>query len=56
MLFGADVRVGFENNHLNNLGLIAKNNAQQVDNIKELTDLLGIKRHNAQSYRIALTT
>ncbi|MDB1124029.1 BKACE family enzyme [Vibrio algarum] len=55
MILGADVRVGFENNHLNNLGLIAKNNAQQVDNIKELTDLLGINRHNALSYRKALT-
>lgn len=55
MLLGADIRVGFENNHLNNLGLIAKNNAQQVDNIKELTDLLGINRHNALSYRNALT-
>lgn len=55
MLLGADVRVGFENNHLNNLGLIAKNNASQVDNIKELTDLLGINRHNAYSYRNALT-
>ncbi|WED28039.1 3-keto-5-aminohexanoate cleavage protein [Vibrio sp. DW001] len=55
MLLGADVRVGFENNHLNNLGLIAKNNASQVDNIKELTDLLGINRHNAHSYRSALT-
>ena len=55
MLLGADIRVGFENNHLNNRGLIAKNNAQQVDNIKELTDLLGINRHNAASFRSALT-
>lgn len=54
ILMGGDVRVGFENNHFNNQGLVAKCNAQQVLDIKALTDLLNIKLHNAKSFREVL--
>lgn len=54
ILMGGDIRVGFENNHFNSQGLIAKNNAQQVLDIKALTDLLNIKLHNAKSFREVL--
>jgi 3-keto-5-aminohexanoate cleavage enzyme len=54
MLMGADVRVGFENNHLNNLGLNAQSNAQQVVDIKKLTGLLNINLHDAHSFRKVL--
>jgi 3-keto-5-aminohexanoate cleavage enzyme len=55
MLLGADARVGFENNHLNNRGLNAKSNAQQVVDIKNLTGLLNINLHDTNSFRKALT-
>ena len=54
MLMGGDIRVGFENNHVNNKGHMAKNNAQQIIDIKELTSLLNIQLHDAQSFRKAL--
>ena len=54
MLMGGDIRVGFENNHLTNQGLLAKSNAQQVLDIKNLTNLLNIKLHTAESYRKVL--
>ncbi|WP_413284346.1 3-keto-5-aminohexanoate cleavage protein [Vibrio sp. MA40-2] len=56
MLLGADVRVGFENNHVNSRGKMAKNNAEQVNNISDIADFLNIYRHNASSYRKALTS
>jgi len=54
MLMGGDIRVGFENNHFNNRGEIAKNNAQQILDIKAATDSLNIKLQSAQSFREAL--
>ncbi len=54
MLMGGDVRVGFENNHFDSQGLMAKSNAQQVLDIKAVTGLLNINLHNAKSFREAL--
>jgi len=54
ILMGGDIRVGFENNHFNSQGRIAKDNAQQVLDIKALTGLLNIKLHNAKSFREVL--
>ena len=54
ILMGGDIRVGFENNHFNSQGCIAKDNAQQVLDIKALTGLLNIKLHSAKSFREVL--
>ncbi|MCC4225167.1 BKACE family enzyme [Vibrio campbellii] len=51
MLLGLDVRVGFENNHLSSDGQLAKNNAEQVQRIKEVSELLGVPLHDAESFR-----
>ncbi|WCE30883.1 3-keto-5-aminohexanoate cleavage protein [Vibrio sp. SCSIO 43137] len=54
MLMGADVRIGFENNHMNNHGLPAKNNAHQISQLAELMRLMNIEKHNAESFRAKL--
>ncbi|UTZ26106.1 3-keto-5-aminohexanoate cleavage protein [Vibrio campbellii] len=51
MLLGLDVRVGFENNHLSSDGQLAKNNAEQVQRLKEVSELLGVPLHDAESFR-----
>ena len=51
MLLGLDVRVGFENNHLSSDGQLAKNNAEQVQRLKEICDLLDVPLHDAESFR-----
>ncbi|WP_404971913.1 3-keto-5-aminohexanoate cleavage protein [Vibrio campbellii] len=51
MLLGLDVRVGFENNHLSSDGQLAKNNAEQVQRLKEVGKLLGVPLHDAESFR-----
>ncbi|CAE6925081.1 3-keto-5-aminohexanoate cleavage enzyme [Vibrio sp. B1ASS3] len=51
MLLGLDVRVGFENNHLSSNGQLAKSNAEQVQRLKEVSELLGVPLHDAESFR-----
>ncbi|MGR5195756.1 3-keto-5-aminohexanoate cleavage protein [Vibrio rotiferianus] len=51
MLLGLDVRVGFENNHLSADGQLAKSNAEQVQRLKNLSKLLGVPLHDAESFR-----
>ncbi|WP_404970413.1 3-keto-5-aminohexanoate cleavage protein [Vibrio campbellii] len=51
MLLGLDVRVGFENNHLSSDGQLAKSNAEQVQRLKEVSELLGVPLHDAESFR-----
>ncbi|WP_399424269.1 3-keto-5-aminohexanoate cleavage protein [Vibrio campbellii] len=51
MLLGLDVRVGFENNHLSSDGQLAKNNAEQVQRLKEICELLDVPLHDAESFR-----
>ena len=51
MLLGLDVRVGFENNHLSSDGQLAKNNAEQVQRLKEICELLDVPLHDAKSFR-----
>lgn len=53
-LLGLDVRVGFENNHLDPQGIPAINNADQVRNLKKINKLLNISIHDAYSFRRAL--
>ena len=55
MLLGLDVRVGFENNHLSSDGQLAKNNAEQVQRIKEVSELLGVPLHDVESFRFSLS-
>lgn len=51
LLMGGDVRVGFENNLFDSQGVMAKNNAQQIETIKDLTTNLNMSLHDAQSFR-----
>ena len=51
MLLGLDVRVGFENNHLSSNGQLAKNNAEQVQRLKEICELLDVPLHDAENFR-----
>lgn len=51
MLLGLDVRVGFENNHLSSDGQLAKSNAEQVQRLKEVSKLLCVPLHDAESFR-----
>lgn len=51
MLLGLDVRVGFENNHLSADGQPANCNAEQVQRLKELSKLLDVPLHDAESFR-----
>lgn len=55
MLLGLDVRVGFENNHLSSDGQLAKNNAEQVQRLKEVSELLGVPLHDVESFRFSLS-
>lgn len=51
MLLGLDVRVGFENNHLSADGQPANCNAEQVQRLKEVSKLLDVPLHDAESFR-----
>ncbi|MEH0699924.1 3-keto-5-aminohexanoate cleavage protein [Vibrio owensii] len=51
MLLGLDVRVGFENNHLSVDGQPANCNAEQVQRLKEVSKLLDVPLHDAESFR-----
>lgn len=51
MLLGLDVRVGFENNHLSADGQPANCNAEQVQRLKEVSKLLDVTLHDAESFR-----
>ena len=54
MLLGLDVRVGFENNHLSADGQPANCNAEQVQRLKEVSKLLNVPLHDAESFRLSL--
>nr|WP_321458986.1 3-keto-5-aminohexanoate cleavage protein [uncultured Vibrio sp.] len=54
MLFGLDVRVGFENNHLDASGKLAESNAAQVQVLSELSRRLNIPLDNARSFRSSI--
>jgi uncharacterized protein (DUF849 family) len=56
MLLGGDVRVGFENNHLDLLGEMAKDNASQVFALAQQAKALNISLHDALSYKACLTS
>lgn len=56
MLMGADVRVGFENNHYDNQGAIAPNNATLVSQLVETASALNIKRMTAERLKYHLTS
>lgn len=51
LLLGLDVRVGFENNHLSSDGQLAKSNAEQIQRLKDVSELLGVPLHDAESFR-----
>ncbi|MGI9948946.1 3-keto-5-aminohexanoate cleavage protein [Vibrio hyugaensis] len=51
LLLGLDVRVGFENNHLSADGQPANSNAEQVQRLKEICELLDVPLHDAESFR-----
>lgn len=51
LLLGLDVRVGFENNHLSADGQPANCNAEQVQRLKEVSKLLDVPLHDAESFR-----
>ncbi|MFC5080316.1 3-keto-5-aminohexanoate cleavage protein [Vibrio thalassae] len=54
MLMGADVRVGFENNHFDNQGAIAKSNAALVSQLCQTSATLNIELMSAQKFRNSL--
>ncbi|WP_319536310.1 3-keto-5-aminohexanoate cleavage protein [uncultured Vibrio sp.] len=54
MLLGLDVRVGFENNHLDANGRLAESNAAQVQVLSELSQRLNIPLDNARSFRSSI--
>ncbi|GAB7220844.1 beta-keto acid cleavage family enzyme [Vibrio owensii] len=54
LLLGLDVRVGFENNHLSSDGQLAKSNAEQVQRLKDVSELLDVPLHDAESFRLSL--
>ncbi|PSW20736.1 3-keto-5-aminohexanoate cleavage protein [Photobacterium sanctipauli] len=56
MLMGGDIRVGFENNHLNHLGTLAKNNAEQVVQLKQTAAQLHLSILDADAFRQLLIT
>ncbi len=50
-LLGGDVRIGFENNHLDIFGQPAKSNAQQVKQLKNTLSMLNIGTYDANTFR-----
>ncbi len=50
-LLGGDVRIGFENNHLDIFGRPAKGNAQQVKQLKNTLSMLNIGTYDANAFR-----
>ncbi|EGQ9233253.1 3-keto-5-aminohexanoate cleavage protein [Vibrio alginolyticus] len=54
MLLGFDVRVGFENNHVDVAGELAISNAAQVEALRDVAHRFAIPLHSAQSLRSAL--
>ncbi|MGR5063361.1 3-keto-5-aminohexanoate cleavage protein [Photobacterium sp. DNB22_13_2] len=55
MIMGGDIRVGFENNHVNHQGTLALSNAEQVANIADTAKLLGLGTLDANHFRQLLT-
>ncbi|PSU35460.1 hypothetical protein C9I99_00075 [Photobacterium lutimaris] len=55
MIMGGDIRVGFENNHVNHQGTLALSNAEQVANIADTAKLLGLGILDANHFRQLLT-
>lgn len=56
MLMGADVRVGFENNHYDNQGAIADNNAVLVTQLVDMATALSIKPMTTERLKYHLTS
>ena len=54
MLLGFDVRVGFENNHVDVAGELAISNAAQVEALRDVAHRFAIPLRSAQSLRSAL--
>ena len=55
MIMGGDIRVGFENNHVNHQGTVASTNAEQVANLVETAKYLGLATLDANHFRQLLT-
>ncbi len=56
MLMGADVRVGFENNHYDNQGAIADSNAVLVTQLVDTATALNIKPMTTERLKNHLTS
>ncbi len=54
MLLGLDVRVGFENNHLDASGEQAESNATQVKMLNNISQLLSVPLDDARSFRASI--
>ncbi|MDV6252747.1 3-keto-5-aminohexanoate cleavage protein [Vibrio sp. EA2] len=54
MLLGLDVRVGFENNHLDANGRLAKSNAAQVQILSDMSRLFNLPLDDARSFRSSI--
>ncbi|MCQ1059801.1 3-keto-5-aminohexanoate cleavage protein [Photobacterium sp. DNB23_23_1] len=55
MIMGGDIRVGFENNHVNHQGTLASSNAQQVAKLADTAKQLGLATLDADRFRQLLT-
>ena len=55
MIMGGDIRVGFENNHVNHQGTVASSNAEQVAHLTETAKHLGLVTLDANHFRQLLT-
>lgn len=55
MIMDGDIRVGFENNHVNHQGTLASSNAEQVANLAETAKQLGLATLDANHFRQLLT-
>ncbi|KHT58336.1 class III aminotransferase [Photobacterium gaetbulicola] len=55
MIMGGDIRVGFENNHVNHQGTLASSNVEQVANLAETAKQLGLATLDANHFRQLLT-
>lgn len=55
MLLGLDVRVGFENNHLDATGAPAKSNANQVQALMDISQRLNVAVDDAHRFRTSIT-
>ncbi|MGF1735734.1 3-keto-5-aminohexanoate cleavage protein [Photobacterium satsumensis] len=55
MIMGGDIRVGFENNHVNHQGILASSNAEQVANLAGTAKQLGLATLDTNHFRRLLT-